>query len=206
MKRDRLNALMDLLDKLIKGDACMSFQEFDMSEYTNALEEFIGSHGDELLHSGGDPEEFRRVLTVLKSDRPRKIELAKMAIKQYGSIERYTAAMKNSMEHFPALMKEMDVIKDQADDLMDHSNQLMKQLTSDLSRAVTSPEVQKIVENMVCLTNETNPGVDMGDHYWSFMAEYYESNANVIQVIDEKYGDGASKYIALAFKAYLDRQ
>jgi len=40
VKRDRLNDLLNLLDKLIKGEKCMSFKEFDMSEYTNALEEF----------------------------------------------------------------------------------------------------------------------------------------------------------------------
>lgn len=32
-KRDRLNDLLDLLNKLIKGEKSMSFKEFDMSGY-----------------------------------------------------------------------------------------------------------------------------------------------------------------------------
>ncbi len=47
-KRDRLNRLLDLLDKLIKGETCMSFEEFHMNEYTDALEAFIKNNQDEI--------------------------------------------------------------------------------------------------------------------------------------------------------------
>jgi DNA-binding transcriptional MerR regulator len=33
VKRNRLDGLLELLDKLIEGEKCMSFKEFDMSEY-----------------------------------------------------------------------------------------------------------------------------------------------------------------------------
>lgn len=38
-KRDRLDGLLKLLDKLVKGEKCMSFEEFDMSGYYNVLED-----------------------------------------------------------------------------------------------------------------------------------------------------------------------
>ena len=90
LKRDRLDDLLAMLDKLIEGEEYMSFKEFDMSEYTNALEEFIETRSDEIIRYGGDLEKFNHVLETLKSDDPKRIEAAKMAIRQYGSIEKYT--------------------------------------------------------------------------------------------------------------------
>ena len=71
LKRDRLDDLLAMLDKLIEGEEYMSFKEFDMSEYTNALEEFIETRSDEIIRYGGDLEKFNHVLETLKSDDPR---------------------------------------------------------------------------------------------------------------------------------------
>lgn len=40
VKRDRLNRLLSLLERLETGETIMSFKEFDMSEYIEALEQF----------------------------------------------------------------------------------------------------------------------------------------------------------------------
>ena len=40
LKRNRLDKLIELLGKLEKGEQCMSFKEFDLSEYIDALEQF----------------------------------------------------------------------------------------------------------------------------------------------------------------------
>lgn len=40
LKRNRLNDLIKLINRTIKGESEMSFKEFDMSEYFNVLEEF----------------------------------------------------------------------------------------------------------------------------------------------------------------------
>ena len=39
-KRDRLNRLLDLIGRLEQGETYMSFKEFDLSEYIQALEKF----------------------------------------------------------------------------------------------------------------------------------------------------------------------
>src|SRR3712207_8808124 len=39
LKQKRLNDLIGLIDKTLKGESTMSFKEFDMSEYFNALED-----------------------------------------------------------------------------------------------------------------------------------------------------------------------
>jgi len=40
LKRNRLNDLVELINKTLKGENTMSFKEFDMSEYFNTLEEY----------------------------------------------------------------------------------------------------------------------------------------------------------------------
>lgn len=48
-KRDRLNRMLSLLYKLEKGEWCISFQEFDLSEYIAALETFKNEHAGEVI-------------------------------------------------------------------------------------------------------------------------------------------------------------
>lgn len=43
MKRDRLDRLIQLLERLEKGEPCMSFKEFDLSDYIDALADFKSS-------------------------------------------------------------------------------------------------------------------------------------------------------------------
>jgi len=40
LKRNRTNKLIELLTRLEKGEMHMSFKEFDLSDYINALETF----------------------------------------------------------------------------------------------------------------------------------------------------------------------
>ena len=40
LKRNRTDRLIQLLERLEKGEKCMSFKEFDLSEYIHALEDF----------------------------------------------------------------------------------------------------------------------------------------------------------------------
>ena len=40
LKRNRIDRLIELLNRLEKGESCMSFKEFDLSEYLEALEQF----------------------------------------------------------------------------------------------------------------------------------------------------------------------
>ena len=202
VKRDRLNGLLNLLDKLIKGEDCMSFKEFDMSEYTNALEEFIANNTDEIQRYGGNLDEYKRVLETLKSDSPKKSEIAKMAIQQFGSIEKYTEAMKKNMAKFPELMEQMYSMKDKVNSYVDRSDELMKGLTADLSRDVSCEEIQRIIGELIAEGNACQPDVDLGDGYWGMIADGYLSSPAMIEATDKKYGAGASAFIGNALKKY----
>lgn len=201
MKRDRLNALLELLNKLIKGEKCMDFKDFDMSEYFRILGNFKETHTDEIVKQWGGIEQFDEMIADLKS---RESEIADMAIKQYGSLENYTQAMEKSIQNF--LSNGSTISQAEVSDRVEQTEFLTKRLTADLSKDVTSLEIQEIVCELVNFINESNKGIDMGENYWKSMAETYISTPAFIEVTDKKYGAGASKFIGLALKAYLDRQ
>lgn len=177
MKHDRLNTLLKLLDKLIKGEKCMDFKNFDMSDYFRILTEFKDNYTNEIIKNFG-------------------------SIKQFGSVESFTKAVEKNMNNF--LTKGTPISQEDAKNFIEENEVITKQLTSDLTKDVTSSEIQEIVEKLISFNNEINKDIDMGDNYWSFTAENYISNPIYIKVNDKKYGEGASKFIGYALKAYLD--
>ena len=202
MKRDRLNSLLELLDKLIKGERCMEFKDFDMSGYIDALEHFKVNNTGDVVEHWGSIENFNQFIQKVKDD---ESEVAKLAIRLYGSVEEYTEAMKYNLEHFSEVMEKIPS-KEEAGRLVEQTEMLTKKLTSDLSKDVNLMEVQEMVRELISFTEECNKGLGMGKNYWSFMAENYSSSPAFIEATDKKYGEGASKFIGLALKAYLDRQ
>ena len=201
IKRDRLNALLGLLDKLLKGEKCMEFKDFDMSEYFRVLADFKNTHTDEIVKQLGDMESFDRMVDGMKN---RESEIAEMAVRQYGSIDNFTRAMENNFGNF--LKNGPAVDKALVDSLIRRTDELTKTLTSDLTCDPASPKVQEAVEELINFTNESNRGMDMGAGYWPAIADSYMTNPAYMQVNDQKYGDGASRFIGLAIKAYLERQ
>jgi len=202
VKRDRLNNLLNLLDKLIKGEEYMSFKEFDISEYTNILEEFITNNTEEITRYGGDLNEFKRVLETLKSDNPLKSEFIQMAIKQYGSIEKFTETTKKNLANFPEIMEQMNSMKDGISSYIDKSNELMRRLTADLSKDTSSMEIKQMIEELVAVGEVYSNATDLGENYWGLIADGYLSNPTVIETTDKKYGSGASVFIGNALKVY----
>lgn len=69
----------------------MSFKEFDMSEYYNALEEFKKEYSDKIINNLGGMDQYDELIEKCKAS---EADIAKMAIKQYGSIEKYTIILR----------------------------------------------------------------------------------------------------------------
>jgi len=200
LKRDRLTGLLELLDKLIKGEKCMDFKDFDMSEYFRILTDFKGTHGDEIIDRMGSMESFDEMVSDLKA---RQDEIADMAVKQFGSLENYTEAMKKNLKDF--LTGQTPVTPSEVSGIVDKTDDITRKLPADLSRDPASSQVQETVGELIAYVNECNRGMDMGDHYWSFMAETYMTSPVYIEATDKKYGIGASEFMGAAIKAYLDK-
>lgn len=201
IKRDRLNSLLGLLDKLIKGEESMEFKEFDMSTYFEALADFKKMHTNEIIRQFGSAEAFDDVISELKSNEE---EIAEMAVRQYGSLENFTDAMKKNLQEFLAGGPAVSQIE--VSGLIEKTEAITKRLTADLSKDAASAEIQKMTEELINFTKECSRGVDMGENYWTFMADQYLTNPAYTEVNDRKYGEGASKFMGLAIQAYVKRQ
>lgn len=66
LKRDRINKLIELLERLEKGEQCMSFKEFDLSEYIEALEQFKKQKADDVIKHWGSIENFDQLIQKIK--------------------------------------------------------------------------------------------------------------------------------------------
>lgn len=201
MKRDRLDGLLALLGKLIKGEHGMNFKEFDMSGYFQMLNEFKKTHSDEIVANMGSVEQFDKMVSEMKTH---ENEIFDMAVEQYGSLENYIRASKENIQAF--LTTGSTIPQSETGNFIDRTETLTKKLVADLTKDVAEPEIQQIVEELVSFVNDCNKGVNMGENYWTVMAENYLSNIMYIEVNDRKYGKGASKYIGLALKSFFGRQ
>lgn len=143
LKRNRTDRLIQLLSRLEKGEQCMSFKEFDLSDYISALENFKSNQTEEIIKHWGNIENFDMFIKKIKDD---EAEIAKLAIKQFGSVEKYTEAMKYNLEHFSEIMETQ--LSEEAKEIAKQSDVLYGKLTADLSEDVSSPKIQSIVQEM----------------------------------------------------------
>lgn len=111
LKRERLDRLLELLDRLVKGENGMEFEQFGMDEYFRRAEDFKRTHG---------------------------LEIAALAEEQYGGVEAFTRAMEHNLgaylEHGPAVAPE------DAAGLAERTDALTRRLLADLGRDPASPE------------------------------------------------------------------
>lgn len=205
LKRDRLNEIIALIERKLKGGLTMSFKEFDMSEYFNVLETFREEHGDEVVKYYGSVEEFDKRLENMKS---KELEIAKMAMKEFGSIEKYTQAMKNNLDHLPSIMEGVQTIESNLDDYLFQINQITQRLTFDLRKSPYSVEIQAIVKEMDDMVKEHYKilKMDMGENYWRMMADQYLTKPEYTKINDKKYGKGATKFMGQALKFYSEHR
>ncbi|MEY8002001.1 MerR family transcriptional regulator [Clostridium sp. Mt-5] len=204
LKRNKLNDLIELINKTLKGESTMSFKEFDMSEYFNALEELKKEHEDKIIKAYGSVDKYNEFIEKCKS---REDEIAKSAIKQYGSIEKYAKAIKKNFNS-DILTKAEQIDKFKKDCLYDnHSKlkELYKKLVADLNKNPSSKEIQQIAGEITNTAKKDYEAfkTNMGDYYWYAMVQLYLVFPKWIEEVDKKYGSGASKFIGKALKIYL---
>lgn len=197
LKRNRTEKLIQLLSRLEKGEQCMSFKEFDLSDYINALEDFKSNQTEEIIKHWGSVENFDLFIQKIKDD---ESEVAKLAIQQFGSIEKYTEEMKHNLEHFSEIMNNWYA---QIPEEMRGEDKFLK-LASHKGEDVASERVQDIVTEIIAYAQENASYELVGDNdnYCKMITELY-SNDYLKTVTDTKYGTGSCDYIAEAFRYRL---
>ena len=203
LKRDRLDGLLGLLDRLLKGEDHMDFDKFDMSTYFQLLEDFKQAHTADIIQQMGGLEEYDHMLSELRAN---ETQIAEMALRTHGSLEAFTNAMQKNMTQF--FTKGPAITPEEAASLTEITKMLTQKLTSDLTKDVTAPDVQAATRELITFTtlcNRSTETGELGDPYWSFMADCYLTNPAFIQATDDQYGQGAAQFIGEAIKAYLTK-
>lgn len=198
LKRNRIDKLVQLLSRLEKGEQCMSFKEFDLSDYINALEHFKTNSTNDVIKHWGSIENFDMFIQKIKDD---ESEVCKLAIKQFGSIEKYTEAMKYNLEHFSEIMeKQLSQIPTEM-----RQGDLFLKLASNKDKEVSSDEVQHIVREIIAFAHGNTPAQLFGnqDSYCCTIIDTY-SNEYLKTIFDTKHGTGASDYVVKAFRYYIN--
>ncbi len=199
LKRNRTDRLIQLLSHLEKGEQCMSFKEFDLYDYITALEEFKNSSTDDVVKHWGSIENFDMFIQKIRDN---ESEVAKLAIKQFGSIENYTESMKHNLEHFSELM---DNWHSQVPEEMRTDDKFFK-LASHKGEDVASDNVQNLVKEIIAYAHGNTLFETIGDDdkYCNMIIELY-SNDYLKTVNDTEYGTGGCDYVAEAFQYYLHK-
>ena len=194
LKQDRLDRLIQLLEHLEKGEQCMSFKEFDLSDYINALEDFKFNQAETVIQHWGSIENFDMFIQKIKDD---KEHVAKLTIQQFGSIEKYTEEMKHNLEHFSGIMEDW---YSQIPEEMRTEDKFVK-LTSHKGEDTALEPVQSI--EIIASTQTTTSKLLVGsaENYCRMMIDAY-SNDYLSKVFDTKHGAGSIAYIVKAFRYY----
>lgn len=198
LKRNRTDRLIQLLDRLEKGEQCMSFKEFDLSDYIKALEDFKANNTNEVLKHFGSIQNFDMLIQKIKDDED---EVAKLAIKQFGSVEKYTEAMRYNLEHFSEVMEQA---YSQIPEERKRGDSFSK-LASNRDKDVSSNEVQNLVRQIITFAQGNVSSELLGNDtsYCNTIIETY-SNEYLKTMFDTKQGAGASDYVVKAFRYYLN--
>ena len=199
LKRNRTDKLIQLLTRLEKGEQCMSFKEFDLSDYIHALEDFKSNQTEVVAKHWGSVENFDMFIQKIKDDEE---NVAKLAIQQFGSIEKYTEAMKHNLEHFSEIM---DNWYAQIPEEMRTEDRFLE-LARHKGDNVAADNIQNIVKDIIAYAygnSSTTQLVGTEDSYCRMIIELY-SNDYLKTVTDTKYGTGSCDYIVKAFRYYSE--
>ena len=197
IKRSRIDRLIHLLDRLEKGESCISFKEFDLSEYLNALENFKCSCTAQVIQHWGSIENFDLFLQKIRDN---ENHVAELAISQFGSIEAYTEAMKYNLEHFSEIMEaQLSRIPEEM-----KAEDLFVQLASHREEDISSKLIQNMVQEQIARAhgNASSELVGDKDSYCAIIIDTY-SNDYFSRVFDAKQGAGSSAFIVNAFRYYI---
>lgn len=198
LKRNRTDRLIQLLEQLEKGEQCMSFKEFDLSEYIQALEDFKVKQTATIIKHWGGIDNFDMFIQKIKADEE---YVSKLAIQHFGSIEKYTEEMKYNLEHFSEIMnKEWN---EETEKIAVQSYLLYGKLTTDLTCDVSSQKVQEIVYEILRFIKKHGSSVTLDKPLINILIDSYSSDY-VKSITDTKYGNGASDYIVKAFRYYSE--
>lgn len=200
LKRDRLNGLLKLIDESLEGAKNMSFKEFDMSEYYEALSEFKRENTEKVIKLWGSLENFDKMINSIKS---KEEDFYKMAVEQYGSINKYTDSVLKNINESLAI-KNAEKIDKYKEDILKGNNKRLQdlylELTKNLKEIPNSDKVQAIANKIKELSKEEYEVFkgEFGEDYWYSLVQAFRVSKEWLKEVNYVFKNGASEFI---FKA-----
>ncbi len=197
LKKNRIDRLINLLERLEKGEQCMSFKEFDLTDYILALGEFRKENEAAIIKYWGGLENFDLFVDKIKENED---EVARLAIKQFGSIESYTKEMKKNLDNFSEIMDSK--MTDDVNKIGQDRDVIFRKITKNLSADVSSNEVQLHVKELIKFISK-HGGESLEKDIGRTLLDSYKSDY-VKQVTDREYGEGATEFASRAIEYYTE--
>ena len=206
LKRDRLNGIIESLDKTIRGENNMSFKEFDMTEYYKVLEEYRDSNKENIIKTFGSIEKFDDFIEYIKNEE----KIALHTVKAYGSTEKYAKEVRKVLNN-KKFNNMSNGFKKFWDDCFSRKNESLDLYFRELSKnknknkKAHSLELQEIAKN---LTEKLKKDYEIfadkkGEDYWYHTINSFKSDVKTIENIDKLYGRGTANFIYEVFSIYL---
>ena len=205
IKRNRLNGLIELIEKTLKGENSMDFKQFDMTEYYKVWEEYKNENLDKVIESFGSMDKFEEMIEGIKDNEK---EIAQNAIKVYGSIEKCAEFMRKDLHNIKLnnIGEECRRFKkDSIEGKNPELRELYKKISLNIYSKPSSNELQKVAKDITDLVKEDYAcfSGEKGDDRWYNMCKSFKSDTEMIEGIDKLYGKGSAIFIYRVFSIYL---
>lgn len=193
-KRNRLTRLIELMERILKGDNAMDFTAFEHNEleevYRSRIMQLEPEYRQELINIHGSIEAF--IERAMKN----KAHIEESAIKHYGSVDKYIEALKQAP--FP---------KEGMGKLQLKLDGIVKQITDCKGEEVSNPGVQRLVDEWKVTFKMMLEKYEISEKFpQQFQQIYhtYRENNDIIKVMDGIYGEGSIAFVGKAME-YNDK-
>ena len=189
-KKERMERLINSIDDILRGDNKMDFAIFSKTEVEEMFQTMIDHMPENMKNLAvkefGSVEEWKKHYINTVSSKEMQKGYAKV-VEWYGGKEKFLSVANNPIS------------KDAAENYNRRIEEILQKLIAKRNCSVNSAEVKEIVKEYGLVMKELTQ-MKNEEEFMPAQAQYYR-NEKIEPMIDEKYGKGASEFLAEAIEA-----
>ena len=189
-KKERMERLIASIDDILKGENKMDFTIFTKTEveemFQTMLEHMPENMRNIAIKEFGSIEQWKKHYMEVVSSEEMQKGYAKV-VEWYGGKEKFLSVANNPIS------------KDAAENYNRRIEEILQKLIAKRNCSVNSAEVKEIVKEYGLVMKELTQ-MKNEEEFMPAQAQYYR-NEKIEPMIDEKYGKGASEFLAEALEA-----
>lgn len=201
LKKERLERLMDSIDRILKGENQMDFTVFDKTEiedmYNTMVERMDEGQKAFFLEQYGSMEKFREHFLESAGSEAAQKNFAKV-VEWYGDKETVTSVLHGETSDNDGAQI-LQAYQSRIDDIY---RRLVEKMAAGLDAA--SFEVKQLAGECDFVTKQMYRLPD-AQKFMCDMASRYQTDEKLIQAMDRQYGSGACEYIGRALEAFYKK-